>query len=1665
MAARKHLETGSVKSSISRSKKFSNLEDLDEATLSEAKALFAQDKTITSIDTELKKTMRPHFNFRANYDEYYLALSFTFQLLVPGLNRQELLAETILSRMFDLVDYNLCSDPKEKISGYYLRKCMIKFALQRWPELEKEVNLFLESVRNLSDSDLTKKDKLVFAYEYKIHALQGQEKWAEMENQLKLFLESISHLPETNSIKKIHYNTAQQFQNVVLEKLGKLAEAAKLRSELALLYPAEPKMEENKEKNNSNADTKSTSRVESNLPLLTPKMPMALINIPDPLISRAIINLELKKTPMDGKLDERRMKKAVLLLQTTEDYILKQNYARALQNCNMFISDFGNDIFVLPIYFHKAYALLHIKPETNDPAEAKQIQHTNYLEALSLINKVILKLTKVFSTASEKQAFYAHYLCQSYFIKGMLMLNLNVVLDKNSHQLEQQAFKVLMNGIMQDNTQTATSYARICEEAFQELLIFTTDLPEHEYTDKYAPLIDAYRSIDAAEEQLSENQSAEATELYNEASKLLSSAIHLDTTDNPNHEPSLLTANSELLFSRGLARLHANEIESAFNDFALAIYIDKNQLFAHKTHPDPMHFSNITAKLMRHYWKRGLCQLDIAQPELCQSDFNSLKRLIKTFAPKETDSVSFAALYNNIIQKINEGKLEDAIYDVEDIFSIAYLFNLSARDFDKLDKLIDRVFQSATHAFSPKVATESPAQVATATAEGQTQTEAAPKQKKKGKKKQANTSNGAEDSEEARLKAENIRKAKEAKEEADRHKLELKMAEDKRKKEIKKANSLAEQERTKQAKEAKRIQEEKAAAEAEELRKQKEDEENRIAKEKREAAEKKRIESENAANERARIKHARYAKKKVKELADELVDDILPIAHAEVIEEEEAKLKAEAELKAKEEARIEEEKRKKAAPTKVRQLAFSVANRYDTVVTKPLAMRDQSIPSGLSLHKEKSYSPLSALPLSHSPSMNVLFSPGTATSDSDSSLTENSPHSAASLSSFNSENTSDIKQNQNTFAKHLLKEKILELKKALLKEISSFNTPEGQELEKIFKALDQLLIKIDLPTINSKHSVADALDRLETKAGATKAFVVGNIPRDAQLGRNFFRMKRTFNATHSELDVDLLADLSFDKEEALGKLRLAFPKSENYEVISTDLEGLYTVMDTSTGQKLYQIMNSKYLQLDKNSEKYKSDPLFYDALSRDFLHNAIYADKNGLVYTPLLGTLVALVYKLIHAINKKALFEAEGREFDEKLHSPEFYSYSEKNGHWRVLRGITPIISYGCEISPEGEIFSNFNFSDDFAKSIPEGVSLLLPEKKGLDYTDDQKKIIRSLNLFLSSKVFCRFESSSVFYLFSQRNIIQTLFPGLWETVPREEINKVLERESTLEHIYTSLLVLQYHEALKSFCESHQFRDATFIQDFEKLVKELISKQPLYQVCFEDHPVKIAKYRQMKEKTSTKAFVDLPSITTILLDKIQFQSNIKLPPLPIEVVPPKEPVQPFRVDQQGIMYPVPLETMADSSKARIQPHSADPGQHMALNPHHALHYGFAGQPAQIQERKLSAQMALQYPIPASTHWGHAPDFSRGSPPFRGRGRGRNRGGFFDRRTPHTDNGYRNNSRGAGGRGAATPMLPGHFTHFRPAVLQIQPQPVNLSDKGPLLSINASLLSHQFNITL
>lgn len=474
-----------------------------------------------------------------------------------------------------------------------------------------------------------------------------------------------------------------------------------------------------------------------------------------------------------------------------------------------------------------------------------------------------------------------------------------------------------------------------------------------------------------------------------------------------------------------------------------------------------------------------------------------------------------------------------------------------------------------------------------------------------------------------------------------------------------------------------------------------------------------------------------------------------------------------------------------------------------------------------------------------------------------------------------SEIKTTVEEKENPFSRHLFKNKITEFKTILMNEIKTFDTPEGKELKKLFDVLDQFSTEIKFPQIDGFHSISDALNRLETKAGATKAFAVGGVVRDTLLGRNPFRLKRTFNNPHPnlEIDVDLVADLSIDKLESLEKLRLAFPEKEGYLLKASELEGLYTIINSRNSAKLFQVMNSRYLCASPDSP-YKKDPLLYDALSRDLLHNSIYADKDGHVYAPLFGTLVAFSCRLIHLINKSELYAATGQEFKQL---PEIISLLEDPR--RFLRALTPLITY-VRLEKFG-LRSEFTLSEDFQRAIPQGLKLLIPEKKELsDFTEEQKQNLRLLNIFLGVKVFCRPESAAIFNLFTHFGVTKKLFPGLFPTLTREKTDSILQHECVTERIYTSFLVHQHAQDFKALCERHRVQDTSFFNELNNLIKQLVANKPLIQICFEHQPKKIASFRETMQKKlgPHKIIRDLPSICELVLEKLHVYSLAKLPP-------------------------------------------------------------------------------------------------------------------------------------------------------------------------------------------
>lgn len=444
---------------------------------------------------------------------------------------------------------------------------------------------------------------------------------------------------------------------------------------------------------------------------------------------------------------------------------------------------------------------------------------------------------------------------------------------------------------------------------------------------------------------------------------------------------------------------------------------------------------------------------------------------------------------------------------------------------------------------------------------------------------------------------------------------------------------------------------------------------------------------------------------------------------------------------------------------------------------------------------------------------------------------------------------------------HLLSKQVNKFKALLLQEVKSSDTPtpEEDELLGIIRSLDQLKSHIDV-----YPPAVEALKRLEAQEGSPIALVVGNIPRDTELGRELARVKRSPNGLCTEYDIDLLTDASFEQ------IKAAFPRTEYKLERSKKITTLFTVTNLKTKDK-YQIIQSEYF-VGENAALYKANPLIYDALSRDLLHNAIFADKQGLVYTPLLGTLLALAMKLVHVINKKALYEVEGKAFDESKISAEELSYREDPR--RLLRGILSLITCGTE----------FKLSDEFEKSISAGIQLLIPESKDGSFTKNQITKIRLLNIFFSSKVFCCLDSEAkaIFQQFNKAGVTTKLFPGVTE----KQIDIILQNESSLEDIYICFFLYTHLEEFHPLCKKYALQESAFFVELTTLIDKLIVDKPLYKVCFGDHRERYDNYcGDLRAEHGYKARIPkFESIAEKLMQKLSFYfPEIQLPmPLPVK---------------------------------------------------------------------------------------------------------------------------------------------------------------------------------------
>jgi hypothetical protein len=422
----------------------------------------------------------------------------------------------------------------------------------------------------------------------------------------------------------------------------------------------------------------------------------------------------------------------------------------------------------------------------------------------------------------------------------------------------------------------------------------------------------------------------------------------------------------------------------------------------------------------------------------------------------------------------------------------------------------------------------------------------------------------------------------------------------------------------------------------------------------------------------------------------------------------------------------------------------------------------------------------------------------------------------------------DIKQ-------HALSNKIHALIAAIQVEIEKNPTSfESLELIKLIALIKQLKPAIELP---EKTKIKAMLTKLENN-GATIALLTGGIVRDILLGKAYHREKLKKGSLIQDVDIDIITDLS---EEGI---RRAFPEPL-YTVNPSKLDGLFLIIDHSSTDRIHfscQIKQSEFFL----KEKFAADPLFYDANSRDI--PPLYADKNGLIYTPLAISL------LLFAIKKL------------QLTTPEAASYLEDPR--RLLRALIFLA-----INPD------FSPTDRFVHSIPLGRDLLLTEDKASTNVFSSAKI---LNIFLNDKVFsyCGKIRCNIFDRFVTEGVIDKLFPNLTR-LPKKDIHAILSNEANnVEHIYISFFILLNKTQLLDYINKKASpKSPGFWSDFQCLIELLTKDQLLLKAYFEDHPNKAAAHllRYKQSGRPLEAYKPSPSIAGLILRKIMELYPVELP--------------------------------------------------------------------------------------------------------------------------------------------------------------------------------------------
>lgn len=434
---------------------------------------------------------------------------------------------------------------------------------------------------------------------------------------------------------------------------------------------------------------------------------------------------------------------------------------------------------------------------------------------------------------------------------------------------------------------------------------------------------------------------------------------------------------------------------------------------------------------------------------------------------------------------------------------------------------------------------------------------------------------------------------------------------------------------------------------------------------------------------------------------------------------------------------------------------------------------------------------------------------------------------------------------KNPFSEHELTHKIELFKQNLINtfkdEKGSLDSLEGKELLKIISNLDKLKEK---SKITLDQVTLDLIKKLKSK-GAKFAFVVGNRVRDSILGTSPSRTKRkkinhNKNMAYSDIDLDITCDLSLSEIQRAvpnNEVRPAFILDEKDSKTMQAIE-LFTLCDYK-GQKLAQIVNSHYFknEIYSNGSSFNSsDLLRLEALSRDYLTSALYADENG-IYIPLMGSLLSLVTCQIQLINKKALYHAQGKEFQDE----NWQTITLREDPRRIIRGLSKLIRY-----------RNFQLNPECKHAMEQTLKYLLPESKN-SYNKHDINLVRMLNISLNSKVLCLEpnEVISHFVLFDQFNILDQLFPDFVKLNEYQKKAKtILLRECTIESIFAAFFLEEYanefHSLLRNnslpFINLHE----SLKQELKQLVLKLSDRNPLYRICFNDYPAKVKALQSKK---------------------------------------------------------------------------------------------------------------------------------------------------------------------------------------------------------------------------